>query len=195
MRWLGRPAGRVHEQPLACADPTCPFTCPLFVSAGRTYRYWRGAAPLFPFGYGLSYTTWALQQPALAWGRGDGSGLPGAVAAITLRNTGARKSDHVVILFMSYEGRTVVAGKAPNVTLSNTKCATTGSTDLVQNQVGYQRSGALAPGTAKRLAFKLSLNQDSSSSWAGFGDPVAPCGVYALRFGVGQPIRLRIRLA
>ncbi|PRW34064.1 putative beta-D-xylosidase 7 [Chlorella sorokiniana] len=160
---------------------------------GRTYRYWRGAAPLFPFGYGLSYSTWAQQAPALVSGRGDGQ--PGARASITLRNTGTVTSDHVVILFMAYEGPNVIAGRAPNVTLSRTKCAATGRTDLVQSQVGYQRAKGLAPGASQRLTFGLSYVNDFSNSWAGFGDPVAPCGVYALRFNVGQPIRLRIRLA
>jgi hypothetical protein len=27
-------------------------------SKGRTYRYWTGEAPLYPFGYGLSYSKW-----------------------------------------------------------------------------------------------------------------------------------------
>lgn len=160
--------------------------------AGRTYRYWRGAAPFFPFGYGLSYTTWALQSPGIVTGRGDGQ--PGARASITLRNTGAVTSDHVVILFMSYEGPNVVSTRPPHLTLSNTKCAATGRTDLVQSLVGYQRAKGLLPGASQRLTFVLSYVPDFSNSWAGFGDPVAPCGVYALRFNVGQPIRLRIRL-
>lgn len=168
------------------------MTPPPPVPAGRTYRYWRGAAPLFPFGYGLSYSTWVLRSPSIVSGRGDGQ--PGARVAITLRNNGTVTSDHIVILFMSYEGPNVVSGKAPHLTLSATGCAATGRTDIVQTQVGYQRARGLAPGASQSLTFVLSYTPDFSNSWAGFGDPVAPCGVYALRFNVGQPVRLRIRL-
>lgn len=60
---------------------------------GRTYRYFKGA-PLYPFGHGLSYTTFAygeLQTKRLP----DGS----VAASLTVTNRGDRDGDEVVQLY------------------------------------------------------------------------------------------------
>lgn len=158
---------------------------------GRTHRYWRGTAPLFPFGYGLSYTSWAFAQPALAV-----AGPLAATASVTLRNAGTLRSDYVVLLLMSYDGPTTAATPAPSLTIQATGCTAVGRTDLVQTLAGYQRVRGLAAGASQRLTFTLRyLASGYASSWAGFGDPVPPCGVYSLRFGADQPVALRLRLA
>jgi len=64
---------------------------------GRTYRYFRGE-PLFPFGHGLSYTTFAydeLEVPARV-----GMGEEVAVS-VRVRNTGRRAGDEVVQLYVT----------------------------------------------------------------------------------------------
>ena len=68
-------------------------------SLGNTSYYLDyGAYPLFPFGYGLSYTTFAYSEPALdkaVYGRGDV-----VRATCTLTNTGARPGTEVVQVYV-----------------------------------------------------------------------------------------------
>ena len=68
-------------------------------SLGNTSYYLDyGAYPLFPFGYGLSYTTFAYAEPSLdkaVYGRGDV-----VRAACTLTNTGARPGTEVVQVYV-----------------------------------------------------------------------------------------------
>lgn len=60
----------------------------------RTYRYFTGT-PLYPFGYGLSYTT--FQYSSL-----DVSGTQGKqVVKVTVTNSGSRAGDEVVQLYLS----------------------------------------------------------------------------------------------
>ncbi|MEJ2217108.1 MAG: glycoside hydrolase family 3 C-terminal domain-containing protein [Gemmatimonadota bacterium] len=76
---------------------------------GRTYRYFEGA-PLYPFGYGLSYTTFAyanLRVPAqLNGGAGDGAAAAGGTATdsvvVDVTNTGERAGDEVVQLYVAH---------------------------------------------------------------------------------------------
>ena len=61
---------------------------------GRTYRYFNDA--LFPFGYGLSYTTFEV-------GEATTSGTPGAsgfTLSVPVKNTGARQGAEVVQLYI-----------------------------------------------------------------------------------------------
>jgi beta-glucosidase len=57
------------------------------------YRAWAraGTEPLFPFGHGLGYTTWAYESLAVT--------DPGA-AQVTVRNTGARRGREVVQVYV-----------------------------------------------------------------------------------------------
>lgn len=174
-----------------------------FPHAGRTYRYWKGGEPLYAFGHGLSYAQFQLSDPAVVAGGADRStysGTPGGgvgapvTASVTVTHAGGAGmgADHSLLLFLSYLGpqpSKVVGANAqqqqPAVTLTGS--CTTGSTrtDLVQQLVGFQRTGVLAPGASKRLTFSLQLGPagSSDSSWAGFGDPEPPCGTYSLQFG------------
>lgn len=57
--------------------------------ADRTYRYFRGT-PLFPFGHGLSYTTFAVGKPKYRNGR----------LMVKVRNTGKRDGEEVVQVYV-----------------------------------------------------------------------------------------------
>src|SRR5438132_8109720 len=67
--------------------------------AGRTYRFFEGV-PLYPFGYGLSYTTFRYERLRVSRDtlRGDDS----MTVAVDVTNTGARGGDEVVQLYVRY---------------------------------------------------------------------------------------------
>lgn len=66
---------------------------------GRTYRYFEGR-PLYPFGYGLSYTTFAYDAPACT---GETAGTGESVKVTTrVCNTGNTSGDEVVQLYVSH---------------------------------------------------------------------------------------------
>jgi beta-glucosidase len=68
-------------------------------SAGFTSRYWDlPTAPLYPFGYGLSYSTFTISDLRLS---AKSISLEEPVTAtVTLTNTGARAGDEVVQLYL-----------------------------------------------------------------------------------------------
>jgi beta-glucosidase len=72
------------------------------ISGGRSH--WKGdyvdapAAPLYPFGHGLSYTTFALSDAAPA--RPELSWHDAVTTTVTLTNTGDRTGDEVVQLYV-----------------------------------------------------------------------------------------------
>lgn len=66
----------------------------------RTYRYFTGK-PLYPFGHGLSYTSFAYSQLKAA----PASGINGVLAvAVDVANTGARAGDEVVQVYVTPPG-------------------------------------------------------------------------------------------
>ena len=66
---------------------------------GRTYRYCEGG-PLYPFGYGLSYTTFAYDVPVCT-AKTAVTGEPVKIAT-RVRNTGSAAGDEVVQLYISH---------------------------------------------------------------------------------------------
>jgi beta-glucosidase len=60
---------------------------------GRTYRYFTDA--LFPFGFGLSYTTFDMGNPQVKV-NGDGSGT----VTVDVANTGSRDGDEIVQVYI-----------------------------------------------------------------------------------------------
>jgi beta-glucosidase len=66
--------------------------------ANRTYRYFRGK-PLYPFGYGLSYSKFAYSglRVARSVKAGDNLGVD-----VTVTNTGARYGDAVAQLYLGF---------------------------------------------------------------------------------------------
>jgi beta-glucosidase len=66
-------------------------------SAHRGYLF-DSAAPLYPFGYGLSYTSFEIGAPRLSDNRIDVSGS--VTVSVPVRNTGARAGDETVQLYV-----------------------------------------------------------------------------------------------
>ena len=75
---------------------------------GRTYMYFKGT-PLYPFGYGLSYTSFRysnlrLSRKVLRSGQD-------VQATVDVTNTGSRDGDEVVQLYVAHEGSKVARPK------------------------------------------------------------------------------------
>ncbi|MGO9095879.1 MAG: glycoside hydrolase family 3 C-terminal domain-containing protein [Bryobacteraceae bacterium] len=91
---VNNPAGRLPVTFYKSVDQLPPFTD--YAMKGRTYRYFQGE-PLYPFGFGLSYSTFAY------------SGLSakrtprGAEVRATVKNTSSRDGDEVVQLYIGGE--------------------------------------------------------------------------------------------
>jgi len=127
---------------------------------GRTYRYFDGQ-PLWPFGYGLSYTTFGysdLVLPNSPLNAGDSLD-----AAVTVTNTGKTAGDEVVQFYLKFPD---VPG-APMRALR-----------------GFQRIH-LEPGAKQKVDFHL--NPRDLSMVTGLGDIIVAQGKYTVSIGGGQP--------
>jgi beta-glucosidase len=92
------PAGRLPITFYKSVEQLPPFTD--YSMAGRTYRYFKGE-PLYPFGYGLSYTKFVYSK--LRSKVGDS-----VEVSVDVMNAGDRAGDEVVQLYL-----TDVAASAP----------------------------------------------------------------------------------
>lgn len=70
-----------------------------YAMRGRTYRYLE-AAPLFPFGFGLSYTRFEYSELRLSWHRAAVSAELRLDVSVQVTNAGARAGDEVVQLYV-----------------------------------------------------------------------------------------------
>jgi beta-glucosidase len=97
------PAGRLAQTWVrSLAD--LPDMMDYGIRKGRTYLYFKGE-PLYPFGFGLSYTTFEYANlRASAWSV-DGKGT--ISISVDVRNTGTRTGDEVVQLYVQYPGSSV----------------------------------------------------------------------------------------
>ncbi|MBV8113326.1 MAG: glycoside hydrolase family 3 C-terminal domain-containing protein, partial [Silvibacterium sp.] len=91
------PAGRLPVTLYTGVDQLLPFED--YAMKGRTYRYFEGK-PLYPFGYGLSYTTFSYGNLVLPTSAVT-AGQP-AAAQVTVTNTGKVAGDEVVQLYLSF---------------------------------------------------------------------------------------------
>jgi len=127
---------------------------------GRTYRYFEGE-PLWPFGYGLSYTTFGysdLNLPNAPISAGDPLD-----ASVTVTNSGKLAGDDVVQLYVKFPD---VAG-AP-----------------IRALRGFQRVH-LEPGASQKIEFHL-IPRDLSMV-TDLGDIIVAQGKYSVSIGGGQP--------
>jgi beta-glucosidase len=161
------PAGRLPVTFYKSVDQLPAFTD--YSMAGRTYRYFDGEA-LYPFGHGLSYTTFKYANARVS--RSQVKADEEVTVSVEVTNTGKIESDEVVQLYLSNEG---LKG-AP-----------------VRALQGFERI-SLAPGAKKTVEFKLRdralsvvdeqgvrrVQPGRVNVWIGGGQPVARKGASAV---------------
>jgi len=93
------PAGRLPVTFYKSVDQLPPFSD--YSMAKRTYRYFDGE-PLYPFGYGLSYTSFAYSNANVS--RAKVSPKDSVTVSVEVTNTGAVAGDEVVQLYITHAG-------------------------------------------------------------------------------------------
>ena len=93
------PAGRLPVTFYRSADQLPAFTD--YSMKGRTYRYFEGE-PLFPFGFGLSYTSFAYRNLKLSKQIHAGEE---AQVTVEVENTGSRAGEEVVEVYVRTSGQ------------------------------------------------------------------------------------------
>jgi beta-glucosidase len=91
------PAGRLPVTFYKSLDQLPPFED--YSMARRTYRYFDGE-PLYPFGFGLSYTSFAYDQPTVD--HAQISAKDAVTISVNVKNTGSVAGDEVVQLYLAH---------------------------------------------------------------------------------------------
>lgn len=125
----------------------------------RTYRYFKGE-PLYPFGFGLSYTTFKYGKLQLPANVVVGKALS---VSIKVTNSGKRDGDEVVQLYLTYPNSDI---KTP-----------------IRALKGFHRI-SLKKGESKNVQFLLQPQDLSIANES--GQAVQPLGNYVISVGGGQ---------
>ncbi|ABW12600.1 glycoside hydrolase family 3 domain protein [Parafrankia sp. EAN1pec] len=125
------------------------------------------SGPLFPFGHGLSYTTFDYTDLTVSFPEVDSEGA--VTVGLTVRNTGARAGDEVVQLYFSDQA--------------------TGVTRPAQELVGFTRL-SLDAGAAATVAFTVPMSQLGYVALDG-GFVLEPGPIQILAGSSSDDIRLR----
>ena len=152
------PAGRLPVTFYRSADQLPAFTD--YRMAGRTYRYFTGE-PLYPFGYGLSYTSFAYRNLRLPSETRAGDTV---AVSVEVQNTGQTAGEEVVELYVKHVGAAV---PAPLISLE-----------------GFARV-SLQPGETRVVKFALAPRQLSTVQ--ADGARLAEPGTLVISAGGAQP--------
>ncbi len=156
------PAGRLPVTFYKSVDDLPPFRD--YAMAGRTYRYFAGEV-LYPFGYGLSYTTFAYSDLTLSADKiKAGESLE---VSVKVKNTGDRSGDEVVQLYVRDAAPSHGEASVP-----------------IRQLQGFTRVH-LEPGAQQTVTFTLTPRQ--MSLFTDDGQWVVEPGVFEVSVGGGQP--------
>ncbi len=166
------PAGRLPVTYYKSVNQLPPFD--EYDMAGRTYKYFE-KEPLYPFGYGLSYTTFSYSDLKLAKKAKTGSDV---TVKVNVTNTGKKDGDEVVQLYLKDEEASTLR---PKLQLE-----------------GFERIH-LKAGESKTVEFNLTARQFSMIGES--NKRVIEPGWFTISVGGGQPggksaetVSARIRL-
>jgi len=133
---------------------------------GRTYRYFT-REPLYPFGYGLSYTNFEYSN--LSFDKNPVRAKDDVVASVDVKNAGSMASDEVVEIYLAYPN----AKGAPLRALAGFKRVhlEAGETQQVQITIPNRNLSFVDEAGARRIA------PGTVQVWAGGGQPVSRTGL------------------
>jgi beta-glucosidase len=152
------PAGRLPVTFYKSVDQLPPFED--YDMAGHTYRYFTGE-PLFPFGHGLSYTTFAYHDLRLPPEVRAGDSVS---VSVEVENTGLVVGEEVVQLYLTDTGASVPVP--------------------IRSLVGFRRV-SLKPGERRRVEFTITPRQQSLIDDS--GTRVIEPGKFRISVGGKQP--------
>jgi beta-glucosidase len=157
------PGGRLPVTFYQTVGDLPPFEDYRMAAGGRTYRYFRGE-PLFPFGYGLSYTSFNYSNLQLSAEqlRPEQS----LTVSVTVQNVGQRAGDEVVQLYVTAK---TISALAP-----------------IRQLRSFERIH-LAPSETKTVTFTLAPGQLALVNET--GQAVVEPGQYQVTVGGRQPTR------
>jgi beta-glucosidase len=133
---------------------------------GRTYRYF-SREPLYPFGYGLSYTNFEYSN--LSFDKNAVGAKDDVVASVDVKNAGSMASDEVVEIYLAHPN----AKGAPLRALAGFKRVhlDPGQTQKVQITIPNRNLSFVDEAGARRIA------PGTVQVWAGGGQPVSREGL------------------
>ena len=118
-----------------------------YAMGSRTYRYFKKPV-LYPFGHGLSYTSFAYARPTLSATRVKAG--EAVKVSVTVRNAGLRASDEVVQLYLAKPGdmaNPVLAGfRRVHLNAGERQSVSIALDARAQSQVNAQGVRAVQPG-------------------------------------------------
>jgi beta-glucosidase len=133
------PSGRLNQTWYPGLD-TLPTTSDYDIIKGkRTYQYYDGKA-LYPFGYGLTYTSFRYRHLTMSPTTARNTGDPDVSVGVTVTNTGSTTSDEVAQVYASYRPSAQSRVEHPKKQL-----------------IGFQRVH-LPPGRSKRVTITAKLS-------------------------------------
>ncbi len=153
------PSGRLPVTFVKSLEQLPPFT--EYAMKGRTYRFMKDE-PLYPFGYGLSYTSFTYSNLELS--RKVIGTDEGITVSVTVRNSGSRAGDEVVQLYV----KDLLA-----------------SVPVPVRQLAGIRRIHLQPGEEQRV--ELALAPAQLVAYDDHGLPFVEPGEFEISVGGGQP--------
>lgn len=132
-----------------------------YAMAGRTYRYMKSEA-LYPFGFGLGYTSFSYSELALS--KNEAASGESLGCTVKVKNTGKFEADEIAELYLSDVAASV---------------------ELPRWQLSGVKPVHLAPGEEKKLSFTLTPRQMAVVTEE--GERVIEPGAFKIYLGGSQP--------
>lgn len=157
------------------ADQVAMTSMDMTKAPGRTYRYFTGDF-VYPFGWGLSYTSFQLSSPTL-----DDTLGPNVIVTVMIKNTGHRTGQEVVFAYFR------------PLKLINFEQGTR-ALKLQKQLFGYEKVGPIAPNDSKSIDF--AITSDCCTLVDDKGNRYRVPGEFELIFtnGVNETIHRRLTI-